>query len=452
MDKVIQTQEIIPRYYGIVFERKQGNLFIIPTSFAFGEVLRKSPNELKEYVAEWQKHKSEHLEKYTQGQHVYRPLFPINGYEDLLYCKPDFVVESILDGITKKHGSKNLWMVGGEEAIKKGYIGASALTAEVKARHHGGKKGSKTYWSVEMDSPLDFDGLPKYDHEFCQCWDSYWGIVKRGTHVVCAHIAAAIDQLYDDDLNLIKDKNTEKRKVWLPFNFIDRPNEVDRSLIAPHIEFEDQPDPAVLIIDVLTSAYVKNDRLFDINKKLAKIPAIYNRNLERLIEDGKAYYGVLHQRKKSKRMNPEYEYAIRNLKKQMETKLLEMGFERKKIDVLEFADTPWETVCPEYINKEKSIRLVFNNQFPPVYTTRNVREGETNMFLPIYDMRHPFSKLNKRFTDRDDKTKKIGKTKVIIPSKMNIPEILKPIYIGFVNKYHPGDTRQVSNFLKENGL
>lgn len=446
--KSIQTQEIIPRYYGAVFERGNNALFIPPTSFVFGEVLRTDPKKLREYVIEWQKYKSKHQGDYTRGQPVHRPLFPIDDYEDLLYCNPNIVVEAIQEGLLKKYKSKNMWLSDNEKAIINGHLGNTTLTADIKTRYHGGKKNKKPYWKISMDSPLVLNGSYRFNAESCQCDDHFWGGVKKGVKVLCTHLAAGMNQLYDDDLNIIKSEKVIDRDVWLPFNFIDKYGSFDEQL-TPYMEINEAPERSSLIIDVMIASFVKNENSFYINKRLAQIPEIYNPGLISGIENGDFSFGVLHQKKKNIKTNPDYENAIRYLRREMELKLKKQGYTENRVNVLEFDNTRWETVCPEWTNGKHIIRTVFSNKFPPLYTVRKVGDGDVNIFQPMYDMSyhmsHPFSKLDNIQADKDDKTRRLTSTKVSIPSEINIPDIIKSEYKEQIEAFYPGNKRQIIN-------
>jgi len=215
------------------------------------------------------------------------------------------------------------------------------------------------------------------------------------------------------------------------------------------MEINEAPERSSLIIDVMIASFVKNENSFYINKRLAQIPEIYNPELISGIENGDFSFGVLHQKKKNIKTNPDYENAIRYLRREMELKLKKQGYTENRVNVLEFDNTRWETVCPEWTNGKHIIRTVFSNKFPPLYTVRKVGDGDVNIFQPMYDMSyhmsHPFSKLDNIQADKDDKTRRLTSTKVSIPSEINIPDIIKSEYKEQIEAFYPGNKRQIIN-------
>ncbi len=437
---------VLPRNYGLVVERSGTDLFIPPANFAVGNAIRTPEAELNKKLEEWQIDQRKAYEQHKNGREEYRRLFLIDSrHEELLSLRPILLREKLVEAIKRKETARNLWRVGGGEAIEDGYLGKRVLTGRIKAKHDARRRNIlRTWQTIVREGSFDFIDSPEYKDVSCQCPDHQWDRAK-GVAVVCIHAASLLEYLYSNS-GLIE-KEVERKPLWIPFNFMT--NELSEQFPeefyeASYIAEENPPPRHVLEMDIIVSHYLLGKNYFEINKELTRLFPIFGPGIIEGIREGKYCFGAIRQ-KRQKRSETDYGKAIIEMQERLSGMLREKGFRPSETYALEFRDTPNETFCKDYTRGDVSIRVLFNKKFPPVVIERRNGKPLFNPTETDYNARHPFAQLFEKQERIDDKSRRRTYFEVRLPRGIEMPGILKEHYRACLENYFQGNRNHVIN-------
>lgn len=445
-----ETLELIARRYVPVMHMDNGNKLVIPAeSFAIGDILTTPPDELYIQLKAWQEFRK------NPPSDLKKMLFELKDYyivqtqeraengkyktkkAKLLDLSPAELRFALLRKLFAEKDSYNLWN-SGCHAVRKVHTGKRVLTGDVKAMERGGR-GNLTYYSVNVTNPF---GLPEGYH--CLCEDSRWTETKEGGTGIsgaCTHAAALQAYAYNSPKLVRKSDNalaalSSGKGLFLPFHFR-QPQQ--HNLIKHGIEREfleyisaQSLDLSHLKMDVLIDHLFNKTTYFEIGKKLLLIPDIYDPMLLEAVFNGNVFYETI-KHENVKRGNNEQKFLeMDKMVRKMMSLLTQSGYELKG-HPLEFRDTmdpKWETVSWHYEKGDKIVRVIFNENFPPVFVYREKGNGPRNPFLfeDYGHSYHPYKNLFGKERRIDDMTKQVTDFEVRIPIGIEIPQSLKGWY------------------------
>lgn len=173
-------------------------------------------------------------------------------------------------------------------------------------------------------------------------------------------------------------------------------------------------------IDALINYYVFNQTKFEISKALSSFPIYKNSNNLRQVvlkqkmtyQNDKGYLSQLQKYFKS------HKYTF-------------------QANVIEFKNTPFETIGQRYSNGENSVSLASLNGLPIlIYRNKWTDYLSFDDNLKSIDpesklSQHPLLLLNQPFQFKDDYNKRLSNVEVYIPKSVSLGD-LKPIYLEFL--------------------
>lgn len=411
-----ETQEIVPRYYGLNF-LGEGNIRIFdnPSTAALAYVLINSPytkGGLIDMLKEWRDRKKMELE----GKAEYNPLFKLSTRQanKFLNCSIEKLVEIVREAIKKNHGSYNLWEASGQEAVSNLVLRGETLTADVKSQREG------KYKVILKGAVRGKNGEIRYADSTCLCDDNYWAQTKGGQTINarrnCLHIKSAETDSYLQDTreqspsrHLMKEKNPHSGERSISFNFYDDP------FLRP------------LIADVLIAREVIGENAYSIDRKLLSpkiAPVIMPFSLQEEVARGRAAFEVLKQKRKTRKIDPNI-LATQNI--------INEAFSKK----LNKAGYSWQGHCLElgreadrYENGEYAISIIMGEL--PFYVIRKLK-GESVEKVSIFKEDHysqdPLEMILIAHNRMDDRTRKITPCFIQPAVKINFHGIDKPEYL-----------------------
>jgi hypothetical protein len=440
------SRKIKPRDYGLVQTGEDTPLFITPAAFAIGEAIRLEEGELNRLIPAWREYKTTQYEQSRAGR-SYTPLFPVGTKnQDLLSLRTEVLRDKrIIPGIRAEEGTKNLWMVGGEKAIEKGYLGSRILTGRVKTKEDGRASDRMRTWQAVLRLNPPEGDISDYSDPLCQCHDHIWGAAK-GVAKLCVHLSSLMNELVDDT-GLIE-RQYPHRDFWLPFNFTAdtglpeglSDEDLENLSRLTYLEQESPPPRSQLMMDILISHYLMGRKYFDLNKSATMIPNIYHGNIVRGVNSGELKFGAIRQ-KRGRTKESEYWDAVESMWKEMFRSLQESGYERSGITYsLEFRGTEFESLCEDWVRDGVTLRTMFHQDIPPLVVQRNeIQSSRPSPFEVDFNAKHPFSQLDQEKIRIDDSTRRRTTFTVRIPRKVKIPDHLKPLYRKMIDLYYHGD-------------
>lgn len=413
---IAETQEIVPRYYGLSFFG-EGNfrIFDSPSTSALAYVHITSPYSgggLIDMLGEWKSRKVLELE----GKMGYDPLFKLSARQakKLLGCSFDRLVEIVREAVKKNHGSYNLWEASGHEAVSDLFLRGETLNAEVKSQREGkykvGLKGAVRGRNGEI----------RYSDSNCSCDDNYWIQSKGGQKINvrrnCLHIKAAeLDSYFQDTRTqptsriLMKEKEPHPGGRSITFNLVDDP------FLRP------------LIMDVFMARELLGESAYSIDRKLLSPhigPSITPLSLQEEVVKGKAIFDVIKQKRRTRKIDSDVLAAQRIISEAFGINLRRAGY-------------LWSGHCVElgreadrYENGKHAVSIVMGEL--PFYVLRSFEKTEKiPVFYPDYAPQDPFKVTLVSHLRVDDRTRR--KTSCVIEPavRISVPEISKPISLRY---------------------
>lgn len=390
------TGEILPRDYGLIISSQGRRLFISPSKYAIGKLMLETPAQIRA-----------RLRKKAEK-------------DDLPF---DELVEELVAGVKRHHRYKCVLNVGRSGTVREVGRYPITITAQVKSKTRG-------YQHVSIVSYTDSE-KPKlgYNAVNCECLDNRWNEVK-GTRFegICTHLAA-LEIAIDED-------NKSRKRVGRNITGL-TPKE--RSLIGslPFTFFAGGKNSEALdslVTDAIWDYYVERLNHFEINKALLANPLIYSKQLKSLFEQrgDKVRFGVVRQKERTikREISPSenaYLASVRSVKEGVTERLWELGFTRQGY-ALEFKGTPHEVVAEQFKDGYEVWSLCAKEGMPPIVVHRRLGGREEDWISATDDSvegcvnvgtNSPFKEVSERYGSVDDATRRIGRTRIIIPGQGN---------------------------------
>jgi len=471
-----ETLELKARRYAIAISTGNGNKVVLPAeSYAIGNILITSPAVLYEQLKAWQEFRRNPpqdlhtlLFKLERTYFIQTPEKARNGKykirkKNLLDISPFELRFALLRRLYAEKQSYNLWKVGGVTAVQKDernsgrpYTGTAMLTGKVKSMQRGGRGNVPTRYSVNVTNPFDIpEGF------YCGCEDERWTDAKEGLINVegaCTHTAALQTYAKENPTtvrNLLRGSRLGHQRFVLPFHFEEtQSHNLARYGISPegieHLSSQ-RPDLSHLKMDVLVDHLFNDSTYFDIGKKLLLIPEIYDPALLAAVFHGEALYEIVLQGPIKRDIEFAEHKDIERMFKEMAGLLMRKGFVLRGY-ALEFKGTEWETVCMNYEKGDKSVRILFNERFPPIFVYRKAGpNGSKNPFL-VEKFKHPYSYLFERGQGIDDRTKQVTSLDVRIPMRITMPHSLRSEYRRTIAENFEGGIEGLSARIRVMGI
>ncbi|MEK6889016.1 MAG: hypothetical protein AABW80_02815 [Nanoarchaeota archaeon] len=408
---VAETEEMMPRYYGLSFQRDGVRIFDNPSVAAIAYFMVTSPDRkggLRDMLERWQKRKPAELE----GKFGYAPLFqiPLRARKKLLESSPEGLVETLRERIKANHGSYNLFDCSGKEAVDSLVLRGELLTAEVKSQ----KEGSH---SVNLKGAvLGSQGGNRYADSHCGCPDSRWMETKGGKNIIirrnCLHIKAAeTESRLQEDVRTLHPAKKPMR--------VKDPHDAHRSLTW---NFVSDPFLQNLIIDILIAHEVLGESLYEIDRKLLTSPigsAIMPLSLQGDVTSGRAGFEILTQKRNiTRKIDKELLDAQHKITDALVRELWQNGYQ-------------WNGSCLElgqparrFENGIYAVNIVIDHETGlPFYAVRNIKGGrQKEVFRGDYGPQKPFQQVNASQWRIDDRTRMETLTEFKNGLEIKLPE------------------------------
>ncbi len=394
---LIRTEVVLPRNYCLAFSSFGRRHYLSPSAYALGQVIRLTERQLDEYLKEWLAVKKE------------ESVHPTYRKKDLTGFSFDDLKELLLERIEGVEGARNLYRVGGSEAVHSIIEYPSALVGQVKRITHGGEKGKDV--AVSLANPwLTLDGLLNYGDATSESTGAYWEDAKRIMYHDPYVCALEIE-------NHHKCKNSQSR--------IERKQSVWRKVPSMPFRLAEENDPEIrkLLVDVLIGHYVQGKGYYRLNRELLDNPRVYQPAALEMILQGKAQFKVVRQINQERKI-PKYRVDIaRKVIRAAEHRLMKEGFRREGL-VLEFKDSPYEVIGERYQNKEREVTIAVEPcSHLPYFVSRILKQEKADIFARRRIMdRHPLvraekdrNRPTKGYLSLDDATRRAGNTKIFLP-------------------------------------
>ncbi len=377
-------------------------------------------------------------------------------------------LDDLINTITKKiktiTGTKNLYYKSGNEFFiteskeKTSYsphAGGIVLTAKVRPKSDGRKKG-KYLISIEgpfEDSKIIFNDINSGSDDFF--YTEIKGGYTRGqlltTDVQALLLYARRNPKEIRNLKSLMQRR-KKARIFIPIHTINPQLNVLKKYSVRKdyfMEKGEQSELTRLRDDIIFDWLFNRTSFFEIGKKITRIPIIFDMKIADKIYDGNANFEVIPQSFIFEKNKPTPK-AIKSFFNQMNHLLYRQGF---KINgyCLEKRDSENETIAIDYEKNENSVRLLFNNNFPPLVLKRSIKHGRTVTPFRTEDENnkvHPFSELFMPKEVFDDKKRKRTKYEITIPTEITIPRELWSDYRLMINKYLEGRTKRLEEILE----
>ncbi len=411
-ERGIETRYVVMRAYGNTYAswvRDSGpQPFISYARFAEGMFLAAPPRQKDAAMENYRDRMRQRVE-----QSAYRlPRTEVR----LLDVSPEELRQAIINEIMKDKETKKLWTSANDI---EGYMGHYVLSGYVPSRRSGSKSGVLSRWPVVIKSPVFDDrrghGM-NYSALACACEDYIEG-TKKGVSILDVHMCAAIKRAWDEQAN--PDIPERQRRIsnleaegpiYLPYNI---------TLLDA--------------MDVVFRKYVVGEDYKDIDRTELGREENYDHHFLDAIRNGRIVFEVVRQKAKKVVPKTRQEMERINAEKSMmrpylSTQLRRAGFEKVGLYALEFKDTLYETVCETYVRGSEVVRPVFNENFPPLIVHWVL--GDENDIFGGQGMANPFEIAGETFIDIEDRTRLIGRKRIIIPgSSTPMPEGMNPTYM-----------------------
>ncbi len=388
-------------------------------------------------------------------------------YKRLTDLSLDELVFAILEKIHTKTGAKNLYYKSGEEYFNieesgQGggipYAGPIVLTAPVRAKADGRRKG-KGIRKIEIEGYFETSKIP-FNSIHSESEDFFYTLTKQGYtggHLLTTEVQALL--LYAKR-NPSKIKNLENLmksdsnlKIFTPIHTRESQLKTLEKYTIKEDDFMkkgEQPDLTMLRDDILFDWLFNGTNFFEIGKKITKIPTIVDIKLADKVYNETADLEVVVNNYIFDKSNTFIPKPVRAFFELMHKRLIWDGFKREGY-CLEKRDSENETIAMVYEKGDKSIRLLFNQNFPPLVLKRvkNPRFEVTPFRVEEKNNKiHPFSELFMQKDVFDDKTRARTDYQVVIPTEFKIPRELWHDYRIMINKYFKGKGNRLEKQLR----
>lgn len=388
-------------------------------------------------------------------------------YKRLTDLSLDELVFAILEKIHTKTGAKNLYYKSGEEYfnIEKEkriwgtpYAGPIVLTAPVRAKADGRRKG-KGIRKIEIEGYFETSKIP-FNTIHSESEDFFYTLTKQGYtggHLLTTEVQALL--LYakrnPSEIRNLENlmKSDSNLKIFTPIHTRESQlNTLEKYTIKEDdfMEKDEQPELTRLRDDILFDWLFNGTNFFEIGKKITKIPTTVDIRLADKVYNETADFEVVVNNYIFDKSNTFIPKPVRAFFELMHKRLIWDGFKQDGY-CLEKRDSENETIAMVYEKGDKSIRLLFNQNFPPLVLKRvkNPRFKVTPFRVEEKNNKiHPFSELFMPKEAFDDKTRARADYQVVIPTEFNIPNELWHDYKIMIDKYFPDGSKGLESKLR----
>ena len=441
------TGEILPRTYGLMLQMPGNhNLFVTPMAFALAQIQLERPGEIRARIRDWVRRNGENVaeteERLKKG---------IGNERER---------EAFLNHSRQPKSDDRLALKGVR------HLGA-AFKGDVKSRSYGTDDPDKVdYHHVALHHPsANREIAIGFSYGECGCEDSRWNSYKKKSVTAeCVHMAALEIALATDVASRApSDKNItgltpEARKIYLSrtstlahpslpftFNFFRSPSDCNALQLAQHR----------MLTDMFMTHFVKRKGHYELNCKALMHETLFSPALLKALAHPLdwAQFAVLRQDERTSAPESPAEDRLYGSITEALDKIdarfqKELGFVPVG-NVRELVGTPWETVAIRYLEKRGhgGTGLVYSvctrEGIPPIIVCRNL-EHKTGDLLDSKDPQprvHPFARLGKPFFSRDDATRRMSLTRIILPTErgegkgINVSAGLADVYRRLVAEY-----------------
>lgn len=434
--KRIETPAKLPRSYGLMPVGK--TTFISPSPYAMAQLYVTPEAEKYRMLAEWLVDRRKSLEK---------ALSP-NELSPMLFYEPPELQEAIAKAVQKEKESRKFLEMDPDVVITEATWKYNVLRGKVASRRPADGDVMEG-WLAEVRTPsFNPEFGIDYEQVSCQC-PGYIHCKEKGAEVFEFHPAA-----------LLAKANAEYPGLEGGVIRFERPSK------PPYIPFAFD---RLTLAEILVLRYLLRKKYFDIDKLLLERPETYEVLFQERMGDGKLTFEVLPQLSgKTTTKDLDYWGAVDYIERQAYWLLTSGGFKPQGLSTVEFKGSEWETVCQNFQNGDRMVRLLFHPQrrFPPLLQYRKFTGSGFEGFSYPASNGHPVSYLGQEFESIDDRTRRRTKTRIIIPhSPMTVPELpelaplrrpiignLRSEYADGIRRYAQTGDEEKSALLRRVGL
>ncbi len=405
---LVETNEIMPRNYGLMFASESASIFVVPSQYFIAATLMSTEGEIDDRLRRWQEFKRFHLakpeEKHTRPEY---PLFRLGKHHKILDMGFDDLKEFLLDKISTKDGTQTLYICGGDETVERATYGSAVLTGNVRSRHDARKADAQKYRNTRIHNPtLNLEGYLGFTDISCSCDNAFWEESKgKEVRTTCYH-AAALNIVFERSVNGngddIKFKREKPDNAAIPF------------LLSP----QQLEQTHFLDMDVLFAYYVLGETHFDINKKLMHLGFLFfSPTMASMIMNGRASYEVIKQGRRRAKVSDSYINAENNLIARINNRLKAEGYARQGL-CIEHTGTEYEAIAVRYTRRSDGsmISLVTPTTKLPPYLIIKTAVGNPELYrISKSEEEHPLSRLRKTTEGFDDMTRRPVEEKIFLP-------------------------------------
>lgn len=397
--ELLETNEVIPRNYGLSFTSGGASIFVVPSQYFIAATLMSTESEIDERLRKWQEFKRGHLAKpLAQHTRPEYPLFRLGKHSKVLDMKFDDLKEFLLDRISAKDGTQTLYIGGGSETVERATYGHAILTGNVRSRHDARRSNAQKYRVTRIHNPtLNLEGNLGFTDISCSCDNAFWEESKgREVRTTCYHAAALNIAFYrsaNGNDNSVKFRRERPENAAIPFLL--NPQQLDQT----HF----------LDIDVLFAYYVLGETHFDINRKLMCLGYLFfSPTVSSMIMNGRANYEVIKHGRRRAKVSQSYIDAENRLVARISKILTEKeeNYERRGF-CIEHPGTEYEAIALRYVRKDgRMMSLVTPTTRLPPYLIMKTPIGKPQLYEILKDSdEHPFARLNRKTQGLDDMTR-----------------------------------------------
>lgn len=452
-------------YVVAVYDNPDNRPLWNPTNFFFARWLLTDKKKLKQTLSDWLAERPNLIQRL--GEEGTGAVFDLEGKYNvklgdersrrkLTDLTASELFEAARAKIRQRFGSYNMMDLGykefffldGQRSRRLPHSGGIVLNSSVKPKQ-GGNKDTR-FHKVLIGGPFENNKMP-FALLSCGCDDFFFAEGKEGYTPVqlgCIDIAATLllASYHPEHIRNLTDvlKETHSR-VRLPFHVHD-----------PH-----EKGLAYLMVDAVFNSIFNGHRKFDTSKTLAKIRTIYDKGylLDRL-SDGRAGFEAVVD-KYHFGINSNVSPPVRQWFENMDSHYTSQGFQFNRM-VVEFKDSPHETIAMEYTKGNESRRMIFGN-FPPLERKMVFDEAvEPDVFYledqkeqpdyvnPYAQLFHPHYGQGIILTDFDDASRRMPVfSEYRIPWHIFVPDEMLPDYHDTIEAYYQGGNETFKRWLYE---
>ncbi|MBI2148426.1 hypothetical protein HYU23_02005 [Candidatus Woesearchaeota archaeon] len=431
IESKIETPEPIPRIYGLGTRTSAGvHVVYPPSAFMTAAVQLATSGELERDIEGWQRYRNELNKRTVEGKHKRSdsPVFKLTGkLAKLVDEDPKKVKEILLEAIVRREEAMNLWVKDRYEGAiqydpktESPYYGILHLTGRVASKSNA--RGRNAFRKVSISNPnLTTEGMLGIRELNCDCEDAYYNGIKDKLNAVFCHHSAALQLLYYAAVN-----GNDKELVRFREKLIDKPEDIPA--LPFNITHQNSRAIAYLNIEFLIARYLGKGNLFQINRKLSRLGyLLFSPAVNTMLREGRMWFEVVRQELRDVKEDPRYIRDTIGLMSRISEELKGEGYRRKGYCV-EYEGTPYETLARRWTSEDGncSISLVYNKDLPLHYIHKEALDLEVDLYgdrkitviendkTGIIDS-HPYYRLGKNYREIDDMTRRLCRTRVILP-------------------------------------